>query len=258
VGLALLIGAFPARAGVVDQAGATFGLMLQDVVSAFPAVEGLVVAVDGDRLFIDLTEKNGILPGQEFTIFRKGDAFRHPITGQTLGRYEDVLGYAQVERVMPRFSEALYVPLPGKPEASPEDGVRITRGRIRVAVAPATDLTKSSADLRRLPFMIAHALSETKRFQCPDPSAVQELLTTEKTRSEELLVSPDRAVAAARRLEVTGWLVPVILERRGVTYLDVTWVSGITGKALFSRRLALTRAEGAAEQRFPWEPVPED
>jgi len=38
----------------------------------------------------------------------------------------------------------------------------------------------------------------------------------------------------------------------------VTWVSGITGRALFSRRLALTRAESAAEQRFPWEPVPED
>ena len=28
--------------------------------------------------------------------------------------------------------------------------------------------------------------------------------------------------------------------------------------ALFSRRLALTRTEAAAEQRFPWEPVPQD
>ncbi len=127
-----------------------------------------------------------------------------------------------------------------------------------MAVAPPTDLTKNNVDLRRVPFMIAHALAQTKRFQCPDPSTVQELLAAEKTRSEELLVSPERAVAAARRLEVTGWLVPVILERRGVTYLDVTWVSGITGKALFSRRLALTRAETATEQRFPWEPIPED
>jgi hypothetical protein len=247
-----------ARAGVVDQVGATFGLMIQDVVSAFPPVEGLVVAVDGDQVFIDLTAKEGILPGQEFTIFRKGDVFRHPINGQPMGRFEEVLGYAQVQRVLPKYSEARYVPVPGKPAAAAEDGVRITRGRIRVAVAPTTDLTKGSNDLRRVPFMIAHALSETKRFQCPDPSTVQELLTTEKTRSEELLVSPDRAVAAARRLEVTGWLVPVILERRGVTYLDVTWVSGITGKALFSRRLALTRAETATEQRFPWEPIPED
>ncbi len=238
--------------------GATFGLMIHDVVSAFPAVEGLVVAVDGNRLYLDLAEKDGVQPGQEFTIFRKGEIFRHPITGQALGRFEDILGYAQVKSVMARYSEAVYVPVEGKPRAQPEDGLRITRGRIRVAVAPPTDLTKTNADLRRVPFMIAHALSETKRFQSADPSAVQELLLTQKTRSEELLVRPDKAVAVARTLEVSGWLVPVLLERRGVTYLDVTWVSGITGTALFSRRLALTRAETAAEQRFPWEPIPED
>ncbi len=248
----------PAWAGVADEVGATFGLMLQDVVSAFPAVEGIVVAVDAEQIYLDLTQKDGIQPGQEFTIFRKGDVFRHPTTGRPMGRFEEVLGYAQVTRVLPQLSEAVYVALPGKPQAQPEDGVRITRGRIRVAVAPPTDLTKTSADLRRVSYMIAHALDETKRFQSSDPTVVQELLASQKTRSEELLVRPERAVAAARALEVTGWVVPVLLERRGVTYLDVTWVSGITGRALFSRRVALIRAETVAEQRFPWEPVPQD
>jgi hypothetical protein len=254
----LLSSVVPVAAGVADQVGATFGLMLQDVVSAFPAVEGLVVAVDGDRLYMDLAQKDGVLPGQEFTIFRKGDVFRHPVSGQPMGRFEDILGYAQVKRVLAGFSEAVYVPLEAKPRAQPEDGVRITRGRIRVAVPPPTDLTKTNADLRRVAFMMAHALSDTKRFQCADPSAVQELLLTQKIRSEELLVRPEKAVAVAKTLEVTGWLVPVLLERRGVTYLDVTWVSGITGTALFSRRLALIRSESTVDQRFPWEPVPQD
>jgi hypothetical protein len=245
-------------AGAADQVGATFGLMIQDVVAAFPAVEGMVVAVEGDRIYLDLTGKDGVQPGQEFTIFRKGEVFRHPINGRPLGRYEQVLGHAQVQRVLPQFSEAVYVAADGQSQARAEDGVRITKGRIRVAVAPTTDLTSANADLRRVPFMLAHALSETKRFQSADPSAVQELLLTQKTRSEELLVRPDKAVAVAKPLEITGWLVPVLIERRGVTYLDVTWVSAVTGAALFSRRLALTRAEAAAEQRFPWEPVPQD
>ena len=255
---AALVSASPASAGTADQVGATFGLMVQDVVAAFPPVEGMVVAVEGDRVYLDLTEKDGVHPGQEFTIFRKGDVFRHPITGRPLGRFEEVLGHAQVQRVSPQFSEAVYVPADGQSPARVEDGVRITKGRIRVAVAPTTDLTKANADLRRVPFMLAHALSETKRFQSADPSAVQELLLTQKTRSEELLVRPDKAVAVAKSLEVTGWLVPVLIERRGVTYLDVTWVSAVTGAALFSRRLALTRSETTAEQRFPWEPVPQD
>lgn len=256
--VAMLVSPSAASAGAADQVGATFGLMIQDVVAAFPAVEGMVVAVEGDRIYLDLTEKDGVRPGQEFTIFRKGEVFRHPINGRALGRYEQVLGHAQVQRVLPQFSEAVYVAADGQSKARAEDGVRITKGRIRVAVAPTTDLTSANADLRRVPFMLAHALSETKRFQSADPSAVQELLLTQKTRSEELLVRPDKAVAVAKPLEVTGWLVPVLIERRGVTYLDVTWVSAVTGAALFSRRLALTRAETAAAQRFPWEPVPQD
>ena len=248
----------PVGAGTADQVGATFGLLIQDVVAAFPPVEGLVVQLDGDRLFLDLTEKNGVLPGQEFSVFRKGEVFRHPINGRPLGRFEDVLGYAQIVRVHPQYSEALFVPAEGKPPVQPEDGIRITKGRIRVAVAPATDLTKANADLRRVPFMLAHALELTKRFQVADPSTVQEHLLSQKTRSEELLVSPGKAKTSGKTLEVTGWLVPVLIERRGVTYLDVTWVSAVTGTALFSRRAALSRTEGTAEQRFPWEPLPTD
>ncbi|MEX2220319.1 MAG: hypothetical protein WEG40_00845 [Candidatus Rokuibacteriota bacterium] len=258
IALLLLVNPPPAGAGTADQVGATFGLLIQDVVGAFPPAEGLVVAAEGDRLFIDLTEQNGVRPGQEFSVFRKGEVFRHPVNGRPLGRYEDVLGYAQIVRLHPQYSEALFVAADGGPAPEPEDGVRITKGRIRVAVAPATDMTKANADLRRVPFMIAHALELTKRFQVADPSAVQEHLLSQKTRSEELLVSPDKARAVGKILEVSGWLVPVLIERRGVTYLDITWVSAVTGTALFSRRAALTRSETAAEQRFPWEPVPTD
>jgi hypothetical protein len=249
--------ASPASAGVADQVGATFSLMLQDVVGAFRPAEGMVAQVDGDRLYIDLAERDGVQPGQEYSVFRKGDVFRHPVNGRPLGRHESLLGYAQILRVHPQFSEALFVAEDGQtPQA--EDGVRITKGRIRVAVAPATDLTRAKADLRRVPFMMAHALEQTKRFQVADPATVQEHLLNQKTRSEELLVSPAKAKASGKTLEVAGWLVPVLIERRGITYLDVTWVSAVTGTALFSRRAALSRAEGTAEQRFPWEPVPTD
>ena len=256
--LLLLALAPPAGAGIADQVGATFGLLIQDVVGAFPPAEGLVVAAEGERVFIDLTEKDGVRPGQEYSVFRKGEVFRHPINGRPLGRYEDVLGYAQIVRLHPQYAEAAFVPAGSKPAPEPEDGVRITKGRIRVAVAPATDLTKAGEDLRRVPFMIAHALELTKRFQVADPSAVQEHLLGQKTRSEELLVNPDKAKASGKTLEVSGWLVPMLIERRGVIYLDITWISAVTGTALFSRRAALTRSETAAEQRFPWEPVPTD
>jgi len=261
--LAILLGGLavavsPVGAGLADRVGATFVLMAEDFIKATQPLDGIVVAVEGEALYLDVGAREGARVGQELTVFRRGEVFTHPITGRPIGRYEDILGYAQIVRVHPQYAEALFVAEEGRPAPEPEDGVRITRGRIRVAVAPATDLTKANADLRRVPFMIAHALELTKRFQVADPAAVQEHLLSQKTRSEELLVSPGKAKTAGKTLQVTGWLVPVLLERRGVTYLDITWVSALTGTALFSRRAALTRSENTAEQRFPWEPVPTD
>ncbi|MBI4607517.1 MAG: hypothetical protein HY726_00735 [Candidatus Rokubacteria bacterium] len=244
----------PADAGLTEQVGATFALMVEDFFKAFPAVEGLVVAVEGDRLYMDLAGKDGIQEGQELTVFRKGEVFRHPLTHQPLGRYEERLGHAHVLRIFPAYSEARYIPLNGKPRARPEDGVRITRGRIRVAVAPALDLTESGADLRRVPYLLAVALERTKRFEAVDPQRVVDLFATEGAQVEVLLVGPDKAARLGRALEVAGWLVPVLLVRGGVTYLDVTWISAVTGHALFSKRRTLARPEPTEEQRFPWEP----
>jgi len=201
--LASLALAEPAHAGIADQVGATFGLMLQDVVAAFPPIEGLVVQVDGGTLYMDLAKKNGVLAGQEFTVFRKGDVFYHPNSGKPLGRYEEVLGYAQVQRVEASFSEASFVPIAGRPRPQPEDGVRITRGRIRVAVVPPVDLTAARADLRRVPFMLALAMDQTRRFQSVDSGQVNESLLNSKTKGEEMLVRPDRAVALGKSLDVT-------------------------------------------------------
>ncbi len=249
--------ASPGEAGLADRIAATFGFMAADAVKTFRPLEGLVVAVEGEVLYLDLSAAQNVQPGQEFTVFRKGDVFRHPQTGKPLGRYEEVLGYAQVRRVEPRFAEALFIPIGGRPAARPEDGVRISRGRIKIAVTPLVDLTKSSADLRRVPFLLSTALERTKRFQVADPLAVVDLFAN-GARVEEILARPAGAVERGRSLGVAWWLVPILLERGGVTYLDATWISAVTGTALLSQRQALTRPEPHEEQRFPWEPVAED
>lgn len=248
----------PARAGLADRAGATFALMADDFARAFQPLEGLVVSVEGDTLYLDLGEGRGAQVGQEFTIFRKGAAFVHPLTGKTLGRFEEMLGYAHVRRVQPRFSEARYVPVEGQPRPQADDGVRITRGRLRIAVTPVLDLTGSKADLRRVPYLFATVLERSKRFQVSDPLAVGELFANGSARAEEVLGLPARAMRVSKTLEVAGWVVPVLLERRGVTYLDATWISAVTGTALFSRRQPLVPTTAVEEQRFPWEPAVED
>lgn len=258
VAAAGLAGAAPARAGLADRAGATFALMAGDFVKAAQPVEGLVVSVDGQLVYVDLGRAAGAQVGQELVIFRKGATFLHPFTDKPLGRYEAVLGHVQLRRVEERFSEGVFIPLPDTPEPRPEDGARVSRARIRIAITPVLDLTDARADARRVPYFLASALERSRRFQVVDPLSVGDMFASAGLRVEEMLARPERAIRTARNLEISGWIVPVLLERRGVTYLDVTWISAVTGTALFSRRLPLVTSGAAEDQRFPWEPRAED
>jgi len=243
-----------AAAGMADRIGATFGLMSEVFIRAFNPVEALVVGFEGRALYLDIGQGGGAQAGQEFTIFRKGEEFHHPITRKILGRY------AQVRTVYPRFAEAVFVPIEGKPQPQPDDGVRITRGRIKAAITPVLDLTQSptAPDLRRVPYLLAIVLERSKRFQVTDPLTVSDLFAHGGAYVQEILALPERAVRISKKLDVSGWIVPVLLERRGIVYLDVTWISAVTGTALFSRREPLLPPAAAEEQRFPWEPPSED
>jgi hypothetical protein len=253
---ALVVAPSGASAGLADRVGATFELMAAEFVKAFEPVEGVVIAFDGDgTLYIDVGSERGAQIGQEYVVFRKGATFHHPLTERPLGRYEDILGYAQVRRVEPRFSETRFVPAADKPAPHLEDGVRISRARIRIAITPPLDLTRSNADVRRVPFLLATTLERSKRFQVVDPLTVRETFVTGGTRVEEVLSLPDRAVRISKSFDIAAWIVPVLIERRGVVYLDVTWISAVTGTPLLSRRQALLPATAVEEQRFPWEPA---
>ena len=257
--IATLGGASPASAGLADRVGGTFQLMADDFIKASQPVEGTVVSLEeGNKIFVDLGEGSGAQRGQELTVYRKGDVFYHQLTGKPLGRYEEHLGYVHVQRVFPQFSEGAYLAIPNRPPPEPGDGARVSRGRIKIAVTPLLDLSQSGADLRRVPYLIASVLERSKRFVVVDPLAVADMFAGGTLRVEEVLARPERAMRIARNLEVTGWIVPVLLERQGVLYLDTTWISAITGTPLLSRREAVLPSSSAEEQRFPWEPRGED
>jgi len=76
VAAALLAAASPAAAALADQIGATFTLMAEQFVQAFQPVEGLVVGVDGDLVYIDVGGERGGRVGQELAIYRKGAEYR--------------------------------------------------------------------------------------------------------------------------------------------------------------------------------------
>ncbi len=94
-----------------------------------PSVLGYVVDVQGRRLYIDLTVREGIGVGTMLDILREGGELKHPVTGKSLGHADEEIGKARVVELRSDFSIAEIVELKAGEEIRNKDRVRarITR-----------------------------------------------------------------------------------------------------------------------------------
>ncbi|MFZ4621330.1 MAG: FlgO family outer membrane protein, partial [Bacteroidota bacterium] len=69
-----------------------------------PIIEGDVIKVDSDELFIDIGGMNGVRKGTKCVVFREGESIKHPISGEILGRKVTRLGEIIVIQVQDKFA----------------------------------------------------------------------------------------------------------------------------------------------------------
>ncbi len=67
-----------------------------DTLQFFRPVSGKVVKADGQSILFEVYTKDPILPGTRVSIMSEGEPFRHPVTGEILGRIETQAGRAAV------------------------------------------------------------------------------------------------------------------------------------------------------------------
>lgn len=72
--------------------------------NAMNPVEGLVLKVQDDKVFIDLGRQDGIEIGQEFEVFVEGELIKHPVTGEIMGTDRIEKGTIKVEDVLTGMS----------------------------------------------------------------------------------------------------------------------------------------------------------
>jgi len=102
--------------------------------SYFPKVQGEVKDVQGDRLTLALSKKDGLMPGMVLTLWRDGKDILHPVTGAVIGRAEEEVGTAEVTSVADTSSTAVVKKKLKDPK--PGDKARITPRKINIALLP--------------------------------------------------------------------------------------------------------------------------
>jgi hypothetical protein len=102
--------------------------------AAGPAL-GYVVKTDADSVYMDLGEASGASTGQPFYVYEEGEALKHPVTGQSLGKIETQVAAGTIKSVLPLYS----IGTVSAPAAEIKAGMRARLGKKQEAApAPAT------------------------------------------------------------------------------------------------------------------------
>ncbi len=70
-----------------------------------PLVQGYVVKIDENTLYIDMGLSQGVRKGTKCVVFREGEPIKHPVTGEILGKKVTKLGELVVIQSQTRMSE---------------------------------------------------------------------------------------------------------------------------------------------------------
>lgn len=91
----------PATYETLDAAVSNVATLLYN---ELPIIEGDIIKVDADELFIDIGSIQGLRKGTKCVVFREGESIKHPISGEILGKKVTRLGEIIVIQVQDKFA----------------------------------------------------------------------------------------------------------------------------------------------------------
>jgi hypothetical protein len=149
------------------------------IAAYFPKIQGVITAIQNDKLTLTLSKKDGVTPGMELTLWRDGKEILHPQTGMVIGHMEDEVGIVEVVAAGDTSSTAVVKKKLREPQ--PGDKARITPKKINLAIIPLT------SERPEVVQGLSERLTEYGRFTVLDREKVAEFLKDKKQRDSSLV-----------------------------------------------------------------------
>jgi hypothetical protein len=221
-----------------------------EIVDLFPKVEGDVVKVQGNEAFITLGAPDNIREGMELSVVRKGDEFKHPLTGVVLGRFEDDVGVIIINKVSETYSSGNVRLAKANVNVRPGDRVRITKGKIQLALLPLRGDLPGWVPREELLERFRSALEQTSRFQVTAADNVRVYLSERGMQPDETL---SQAVLArlAEDLRVTYAVAPRTRQVGNESILEVSLMGLSLQRTLLTSSAILAEPEAVVRAPEP-------
>ena len=244
LGAILLLAALASSAAAQEAAyGTAAAEIAEKIAQAFPRVDGLVIGLERERVLLDLGQKDRVIPGLELQVFREGQEFKHPFTGQLLGKLDRDVGRVRVLEVQPNFSLAETILQAEGTMVQQGDRVRVTSARVILAL-PNVDVTDlAGANTRALTRDLTNALVKTGRFEVMTDQRIRGALADEKVVAPDQFSDPATLQALWKRLRVSAVLLGKLSQMEKGIQWDVQVVSTVRGDSV---TLASAEVKGIA------------
>lgn len=223
--------------------GTSAAEIAERIVAAFPKVAGQVIGLERERVLLDLGAKDHVIPGLELQVYREGEEFKHPYTGQVLGQLDRDVGRVRILEVQPNFSAAEIIQQTEGTMVQQGDRVRVTSARVILAL-PNVDVSDvAGTNTRSVTRDLTNALVKTGRFEVMNDQRIRAALQEEKVGSPDQLTDPAVLQALWKRLRVSAVLLSKLSLLEKAVNWDVQVISTVRGDSI---TLASSEVKGAA------------
>ncbi len=195
---------------------------------AFPEVSGVVILARGEEIYVDLSSDGPVPEGTLLTVFEEGEPFKHPFTGEILGRLEKRVATVELTEVREKFYIARLLATELTENVAAGQKVRITASKLRLAVLPYINRTSEAIETDELTRALARALEATERFDLYDQDKLDILLLENELEASDL-ESPKAFRTIRGKLPVDYLLLNSIRMVSGRSVLDTKVVTPSDG-----------------------------
>jgi hypothetical protein len=239
-----LLGIFIFSSLAHAQENATVDKISAQIESLFPLLEGYVVSVEGDKLFLDLKQGQDISKGDRLKLIRYGEDIIHPVSKEKIGRKETDMGEVEVVEVRPDFTIARALAPSTAVQAG--DGVRLPFKQIVLLVAPPQIKSQKKIDAQQLQANLQQSLGERARFKVPAFDLGLWMLENDLDLAG--LLNTENLARLQKEIAVSFILAPEVKTVKGKTVLGYSLYSAVDGASRKNARLLAERLPEASDK----------
>jgi len=192
------------------------GVLVDQILSLFPKVDGDVLEVQDGSVTLSLGKKDGLAPGVELSVYREGRELRHPRTGALLGKTEESVGRVRVEQVFEAYATGRVTQAT---DIKPGDRVRVSAGKVTLTVVPMVEGVKDALAEAAVQALVED-LNRTGRFQIAMGDAMAAALVQEGLSRADILEGKGMAKRAERQ-KIENALVVLVKTVDKKPFMDV-------------------------------------